>query len=479
MRTGHISVESVNTKTKKIATTCDCFRRQTTSTKAPFQCHVLIYFLLSVLCLRFLITGIFTHEYKESAKNQSTNIINTQENPMRLTPATELEYRCKKLQDYMAIEGLDAVIIVQNADLFYFTGTVQSGNLYVPAHGQPIYMVRKEASRARMESGLKEVVPFGSMKDIPSILATYGYPEPKRIGLELDVMPVNFFERYKKIYANAEYIDATPLIRKVRMIKSHYEIHLMKDAADQVDRVYRRAKEVIREGMTDLDVAAELEFTARKDGHQGLVRMRGFNSELFYAQIISGTDSAVPAYVDTPLGGLGLNPSFGQSAGLKRIERNEPIIVDFAGCVDGYLSDQTRVFAIGGISDRMLKGYDDMLRIQKRMMEITVPGTSWGAVYEDCLALALDLGYADSFMGAKGSQVSFIGHGLGIEIDEYPFIARGFKDMTLEIGMAFAFEPKVVFPGEGAIGIENTFYLSLDGLKQLTHSSEELIILPS
>jgi Xaa-Pro dipeptidase len=377
----------------------------------------------------------------------------------------------------MAGQGLDAIIIVQNADLFYFTGTTQSGCLYVPVQGQPLYMARKEFSRARMESGLKEIVPFGSMKDIPGILAQYGYPAPGRIGMELDVVPVNFFERYRKVYPNSEYLDATPLIRQVRMIKSHYEIHLMKDAADQVHRVWLRAGEIIREGATDLEIAAELEYTARKDGHQGLVRMRGFNSELFYAQIFSGTDSAVPAYADTPLGGLGLNPSFGQSAGLKRIERNEPVIIDFAGCVDGYLSDQTRVFAIGGISDRLRRGYDDMLKVQRRMTELAVPGAVWGEVYDQCLALAVDLGYADSFMGAKGSQVSFIGHGLGIEIDEYPFIARGFREMTLEAGMAFAFEPKVVFPGEGAIGIENTFYLSNDGLKQLTYSSEDLSIL--
>ncbi len=396
---------------------------------------------------------------------------------MRLTPATELEYRCSRLQKLMAGQGLDAVIIVQNADLFYFTGTTQSGCLYVPAQGQPLYMARKEFSRARMESGLKEIVPFGSMKDIPDILARYGYPEPKRIGMEQDVLPVSFFERYKKVYPTSEYLDATPLIRQVRMIKSHYEIHLMKDAADQVHKVYLRAAEIIREGATDLEIAAELEYTARKDGHQGLVRMRGFNSELFYGQVFSGTDSAVPSYSDTPLGGLGLNPSFGQSAGLKRIERNEPVIIDFAGCVDGYLIDQTRVFAIGGISDRLRKGYDDMLAVQRRMTEIAGPGVVWGEIYDQCLALAVEMGYADSFMGAKGSQVSFIGHGLGVEIDEYPFIARGFKDMTLEVGMAFAFEPKVVFPGEGAIGIENTFYLSNDGLKQLTYSSEELVIL--
>jgi Xaa-Pro dipeptidase len=396
---------------------------------------------------------------------------------MRLTPATELEYRCKKLQEYMAADSLDAVIIVQNADLFYFTGTVQSGNLYVPSSGQPLFMVRKEAGRARMESGLKEVVSFSSVRDIPAVLARYGYSEPKRIGLEMDVLPVNFFERYRSLYPNAEFTDVTPLVRKVRMIKSHYEIHLMKDAADQVDRVYRRAREIIRVGMTDLDVAAELEFTARKDGHQGLIRMRGFNSDICYGQIFSGTDSAVPAYSDTPLGGMGLNTSFGQGAGLKRIEAHEPVVIDFAGCVDGYLSDQTRVFSIGEPTDRLRRAYDDMLKIQEMMVQTAEVGMSWGALYDACLTCAVDMGYGDSFMGAKGSQVSFIGHGLGIEIDEYPFIARGFSQMTLETGMAFAFEPKVVFPGEGAVGIENTFYLSNEGLKRLTHSSDELVIL--
>lgn len=375
------------------------------------------------------------------------------------------------------MDSLDAIIIVQNADLFYFTGTVQSGNLYVPVSGQPLFMVRKDAGRARMESGLREVMPFGSMRDIPAILSQYGYPAPKRIGLELDVLPVNFYERYRTLYPNADFADATPLIRKVRMIKSHYEIHLMKDAADQLDRVYRRAREIIRVGMTDLDVAAELEYTARKDGHQGLVRMRGFNSDICYGQILSGTDSAVPAYSDTPLGGMGLNPSFGQGAGLKRIEPQEPVIIDFAGCVDGYLSDQTRVFSVGEPSARLRRAYDDMLKIQEMMTQTAEVGMSWGALYDVCLKYAADMGYADSFMGAKGSQVSFIGHGLGVEIDEYPFIARGFNQMTLETGMAFAFEPKVVFPGEGAIGIENTFYLSNEGLKRLTYSSDELVIL--
>jgi Xaa-Pro dipeptidase len=396
---------------------------------------------------------------------------------MRTTPKNELEYRYRKLQQHMAEERLDAVIILQNADLFYFTGTIQSGNLYVPAHGEPIYMVRKDLSRARMECGLKELVPFASMKDIPAILAEHGYSQPARIGMELDVLPVNFFERYRKVFAGVEFADATPLIRKVRAIKSHYEIHVLQDAAQQVDKVYRRAKEVIREGMSDIELAAELECVARKEGHQGLVRIRAFNGEMVYAHVFSGADTAVPSYLDSPLGGMGPHPCFGQGASWKRIARNEPVIVDFAGSFDGYLVDQTRIFAIGGLSDRLRKGYDDMLKVQARMEELAAPGVPWGKVYDDCLALAVAMGYADSFMGAKGAQVSFIGHGLGLEIDEYPFIARGFNDMTLEAGMVFAFEPKVVFPGEGAVGIENTFYLTESGLKRLTFSDEELVIL--
>lgn len=396
---------------------------------------------------------------------------------MRITPAGELENRYRKLQSYMAEEGIEAVIILQNADLFYFTGSIQSGNLYIPCEGEPLYMVRKDFRRARMESGLKEVMPFSSMKDIPALLADYGYPQAKRIGMELDVLPVNFFERYRKVFPQREFSDATPLIRKVRMIKSDHEIRIIQEAAHQVDKVCQRAREIIREGMSDFELAAELEFTARKERHQGLLRMRAFNAELFYAHVFSGADSAVPAYMDTPLGGVGISPAFSQGAGYRKIGRNEPIIIDFAGCLDGYMVDQTRVFAIGGLSDRLRKGYEDMLRVQERMMALAGSRATWGGIYDECLALAVEMGYADSFMGSKGAQVSFIGHGIGIEIDEYPFLARGFGDMYLEPGMVFAFEPKVVFPGEGAVGIENTFYLTDSGLKLLTYSSQDLAIL--
>jgi Xaa-Pro dipeptidase len=396
---------------------------------------------------------------------------------MRITPASELKDRCQKLQRLMQDAGLDAVLLLQNADLFYFTGSIQQGVLYVPASGEPVYMVRKEYTRARMECGLKEIVPFKSPRNIPEILSDFNLPLPKKAGMELDVLPVALFGRFRNVLPGCEIVDVSNLIRTVRSVKSSYEIEIMKDAALQVEKVCQRAREVIKVGMTDLELAAELEYAARKAGHQGLVRMRGFNSELFYGQVFSGPDSAVPAFNDTPLGGLGVNPSVGQGPSYKRIEANEPIVVDFTGAFDGYLVDQTRIFCVSGLPDQLLKAYDDMVKIEQHAKQIAKPGVAWGAVYDECHKMAVDMGYAEHFMGSAGAQVSFIGHGIGTEIDEYPFIARGFSDQLLEENMTFAFEPKAVYPGLGAVGVENTFWVAKDGLKHITFSSEELVVL--
>jgi Xaa-Pro dipeptidase len=204
--------------------------------------------------------------------------------------------------------------------------------------------------------------------------------------------------------------------------------------------------------------------------------MRGFNNELFYAHVFSGNDSAVPTYSDTPLGGVGLSPSFPQGASYKKIRRHEPITVDFSGIFDGYIVDQTRMFSIGELPDQLSKAYHDMLAIQEHAKQVAKPCATWGGLYDECLQLAIDMGYRDNFMGAKGAQVSFIGHGVGVELDEYPFIARGFNDYELLENMVFAFEPKAVYPGLGAVGIENTFWVGKEGLKHLTFSDQALTI---
>ena len=394
---------------------------------------------------------------------------------MRMTPLTELTDRFCTLQEQLRQAELDGALLVQNSDLFYFTGSIQKGMFYLPAQGEPLYLVARDFSRARMESGLRRVLPIERYKDLPNRLEEHGLPLPKRLGLELDVLPVQQFRRYQKLFPVAEMIDVSPLVRQVRAVKSAYEISIMKDCAVIADKVYRHAQEVIEVGRTDLEVIADLECFARKEGHQGTIRFRAFNAEIHFGHFFSGVDGAVPTYLDAPLGGLGVNPAVGQGASYKKIAAGEPILIDYIIAYDGYLVDQTRTLSLGPLPESLQQGYADMCKIQELLVDLARPGCSWGELYRQCRALAIRMGYADSFMGTAGSQVSFIGHGIGIEVDEYPFIAQGFDDRLLQENMTFAFEPKLVFPGLGAVGVENTWRVIKTGLERLTLSDEKLL----
>jgi len=396
---------------------------------------------------------------------------------MNKTPGAELERRITCFQSLLQAQALDGAFILQNADLFYFTGTIQQGVLYLPAAGAPLYMVRKEFGRAREESALGNIVPIRGFRDLPRCLADFGLSPPEQAGMELDVVPVVLYQRLCANFPGCAMTDVSPLIREVRAVKSAYEIRALRAAAEMVEGIFQKAKTVIRSGRTDLEVAAELECEARRLGHQGITRMRGFNSEIFMGQFSSGADAGIPSSADTPLGGRGVNPYVGRGSGWKRIAAGEPIVFDFTGTADGYLSDMTRMFCIGGIDEDLRRAYDDMVAVQQLMKETARPGRKWGEIYEICCRLAAGQGHGGRFMGAPGAQVSFIGHGIGLEIDEYPFIARGFMDQELKKNMVFAFEPKVVFPGRGAVGIENTFRVTDGGVEALTFSDESLVVI--
>jgi Xaa-Pro aminopeptidase len=394
-----------------------------------------------------------------------------------MIPSAELINRYQTLQALLTEQNLAGVFLLQNADLYYFTGTIQQGVLYIPASGSPLYLVRKDLNRARTESGLENIHPIRSLSDIPAIFAEFGLSLPSSVGMELDVLPVNHYQRFRKILKDSRIVDVSPLVRAVRAVKSDYEIERMRQAASQLDGLYQYAKEIIRVGRLDIEVGAELDYQARLLGHQGLARMRSFNGEAAFGHLMSGSDAAVVGYSDTPLGGPGGNPAVGHGGGRKKIARGEPIIFDYIGAFDGYLVDMTRTLCVGDLPDSLKKAYADMVAVHEKMTEIVRPGVTWGEVYEVCYELACELGYAGNFMGAAGSQVAFIGHGIGTEIDEYPFIAKGIMDKELKQNMTFAFEPKAVFPGVGAVGIENTFRVTADGVEGLTFSSEELVIL--
>lgn len=392
--------------------------------------------------------------------------------PLHITPRAELEARAARLQSLMSDSGLDGTIIIQNADLFYFAGTVQRANLFIPAEGKPVLMVKKSLARARRESTLENIVPLPGMKELASFLASYTGHKLKQIGLELDVLPTNQYFYYRQLLGGSEIVDVSRLIRQVRAVKSEYEIGLLKYAAGLNEAMFSSVSGLLRAGITEVELAGQLEAVYRQKGHQCHIRMRGFNMEIAYGHLMSGWNLAVPTFFDGPTGGSGLNPSFPQGAGMKTINRDEPVMVDYVGVLNGYMVDQARIFCIGRLPDKLVRAYQVCIEIQELIKAKAVPGASCTQLYEMALAVASKYGLGEHFMGYP-EPVAFIGHGLGIELDELPVLARGY-DRPLEQNMVFALEPKFVFP-EGAVGIENTYRVTLKGLETITEFDESVI----
>ena len=392
-------------------------------------------------------------------------------------PVQELRARIAKLQTAMQEKGVTGTLIIQKTDLFYFASTSQQGWLYVPESGAPLLLIFKEFDRARVESTLEDIVPVVSPKKIPEVLADHGYPLPAVLGLELDVLPANLYFQYTEIFKDSRIVDISTEIRLVRAVKSAYEIRILRQAAQLSDLLAAKVPELLRPGKTEVALAGELEAYARSLGHQGIIRMRLWGSELFYGHLLSGPAAAVPSYLASPTGGQGVSPVIGQGAGYRKIAKNEPILFDYAFATQGYISDHARIFSIGALPDELMRAHEAMLMIQEETRKQALPGIAAGDIYAMMVAMAEDMGYGEFFMGVGDRKIRFTGHGVGLELDEFPFLAKG-QRLLLESGMVIALEPKIILPGKGVVGIENTMLLTDTGLECLSSFDDHITILP-
>ncbi|HBD08502.1 MAG TPA: aminopeptidase P family protein [Syntrophobacteraceae bacterium] len=392
-------------------------------------------------------------------------------------PMSDIAGRIVSLQALLNQNEVDLAVIRQNADLFYFAGTVQDAHLLVPASGQPVLLVRRDLGRAETQSPIRPLLVLQSMKDlVPAAEQACAGRILRRIGMELDVLPASSFFYYdEKLFPRQQIVDISNLVRQVRMVKSPWELEMMRGAAAISKTVAEAVPSFLREGITELELSAELERVARTAGHLGLVRLRSFNMDMYFGHILSGPDAAVSSYADAPTGGVGLSPAFGQGPSLRRIARNEVVSVDTMLNHNGYLNDQTRNFAVGQPPVQLMDAYQVVREIHAGMGARAIPGAITGELYDWVWQEVTRLGWQDFFMGADASRVKFIGHGLGVEVDELPFIAQG-QSLALQANMTFAFEPKFIIPGVGITGLENTYVVTHDGLESLNTASEELTV---
>jgi Xaa-Pro dipeptidase len=391
----------------------------------------------------------------------------------RSTPRPELDRRIRKFQERLVQDGMDGALIVQRTDLYYFSGTVQKCHLFIPAEGRPLLMAQKSFDRARRESRLGLIIPLKSLKQIPDLIEAYTQRRPNKLGLELDVMPVNTYRTYQELLDGIELLDCSASIRQLRAVKSPYELNVIRRAARASISIYQSIPGLLTEGMSELELAAQLEAITRRKGHQGIVRVRNWNEEIYYGHLMTGESAAVPSFMSSPTGGPGINPAAAQGPGRRPIGAGEPILVDFLYAPDGYLVDQTRIYAIGEVSEDMLRAHQAMLAVQEAIMEAARPGVTGDDIWNLAVSVAEKWNLADHFMGHGNDRVRFVGHGVGLELDELPILAGG-QHEPLEAGMVIAVEPKAIFPGRGVVGIENTHIVTADGLERITTYPDQI-----
>lgn len=382
----------------------------------------------------------------------------------------ELKLRRDKIRSLMIQQNIDAALITCNVNLIYTYGRVISGYVYLPLNSPALIFVK----RPNNITG-EFVFSIRKPSEIIDIIKEQGLPLPNKMMLEGDELPYTEYTRLAALFPDAEIINGTPLIRQARSIKTPMEIEMFRRSGRAHARAYEQIPTVYRRGMTDLELSIEIERLMRLEGSLGLFRVFGRSMEIFMGSVLGGDNAASPSPYDFALGGEGLDSAVPGGVNNTLLKEGQSFMVDLGGNFNGYMGDMSRVFSIGKLPDEAYAAHQVCLDIQQQIAEIAKPGTICEEIYQIGLDMATKAGFADKFMGID-QQAKFIGHGIGLEINEAPVFAPRMKQ-ELESGMVFALEPKIVIPGVGPVGVENSWVVTAEGVDKLTLCNEEIIAL--
>ena len=382
----------------------------------------------------------------------------------------ELELKWRRIQQAMRQEEADGCLLTMNMNLYYVSGQVFNGYFYLPAEGRPYWFVKRLTVPET-----NQVHVIRKPEQMPELFRDLNLAMPRKLLLEADELSYNEYIRLQHVFRAEATGNASALIRHIRMIKTPWEIEQMRISARRHEAVYREIPACYRPGMRDVELQIEIEKRMRMHGSLGYFRAFGSNMDIFMGSLLAGENAGEPSPFDFALGGKGIHASGPLGANGTLLREGTTVMADMSGNYTAYQTDMTRVFSIGKLPDRAYRVHRVALEIQARMERTAKPGVSCAELYRDALAMAGQEGLKDCFMGTH-LQAKFVGHGVGLEINELPVLTTRSKDI-LQPGMTFAFEPKFVLAGIGAVGIENTFLVTDSGVEKMTLLDENIIII--
>jgi Xaa-Pro aminopeptidase len=388
-------------------------------------------------------------------------------------PTTELNVRMARLRDRMdrTCPDWEVAAITEKINLYYFTGTIQDGLLLVPRNGDATFWVRKSYDRATTESQFPDIRPMASYRDAASVMG----PIKKPVHLELDFVSIAQYGRMKKHFSFTLPLGVDAQVAAVRSIKSPYEISLMEKAG----KIHRHVLEdlvpdLLIDGIDEVSLASALYAVMVREGHQGIIRFGMFN-EMLLGQIGFGMSTVNPICVDTPGGISGMYPAVPMAGSRERkLTKGDLVVIDIGCGFEGYQTDKTMTYMFGeAIPDDAICIHEQCVAIQDEVAVLLKPGAIPSEIYTSVMN-GLEPEFKKGFMGYRNNTVKFLGHGIGLWIDETPVIAQGFNE-PLQERMVFAVEPKKGIEDVGLVGIENTFMVTTGGGQSFTGTHRGLM----
>ncbi len=390
-------------------------------------------------------------------------------------PLAELKSRLERFRATMdaASPDWELAAVFSKVNSYYFTGTMQEGVLLIPRHEEAVLWVRRSYERALDESLFPSIRPMGSFRDAAAASKAW----PATVFLETEVVPLALYQRFQKHFPFKQVRSADAQIRAVRAVKSPFELGLMERAGTIHRRVLEeRVPAMLRAGMSEADLCAELFAVLVAEGHHGVVRFAMFDTEIVVGLIAFGTSSLYPTRFNGPGGGYGLHPatpSLGSRA--RKLGKGDLVFIDLGVGVEGYHTDKTLTYMFGRpLPAEAIQAHRKCVEVQNEVAAQLKPGAVPSRIYQGILE-KLPAEFRDNFMGFGNRRARFLGHGIGLEVDETPVIADGF-DEPLQENMVLAVEPKKGIKDVGMVGIENTFVVSPQGGRCLTGTNPGLIL---
>ncbi len=399
-------------------------------------------------------------------------------------PAEEIQVRWQRARRLMKTLLPDAggLLVSSPLTIYYFTGTLGSGLFWLPLEGEPVLLIRKGLERALLESSLGHIRRFRSYKELPWLFAEEGSPLPDEKSASVAVDMKHFsWEQSGMLMARVpsrRFIPGDVVIARTRAVKTLWELNKMRLAGERHNRCMRGILPgILHPGMSEREISLAALEVFNAEGHGGVVRLSGGGVSLGSASV--GESGLYATNFDGPLGTRGLHPSlpFAGDAGTVW-QSGQLLTLDMGFVLEGYNTDKTQSYWAGPVSvnpevQRAHRVCEDILHASVQALR---PGALPSAIWKSAEERAAAAGYGDRFMGVGPERVRFLGHGIGLNMDEFPAFANGF-DLPLEEGMTVALEPKIGLPGLGMPGVENTFEITADGARSLSGTDYGLIVI--